>query len=146
MSAPWELDDWWQLSPSAALDALDQAAVAEIHRTIGYLHDGTPRACTHTDTEVWFVCGWHPAQGLVCEGCLRLHLTARHPHDLEHRCDSCGGQGTTMVPLILKVPRPRWVRPPRAAKTRNATPVLLAGLGFCERCAARLGFPVGRAA
>jgi len=139
----------WSKAPVELLDALDPHAVGELHRSISYLQGGTPRCCPHTQPDRWWwLCAWHPALGLSCEACLQAHLTARHPHDLEHRCDGCGQQDETMVPFLVQVPRPRWVRPPRAAKARNGTMVLLSGIGVCRACATDLGYQVtvGRSA
>lgn len=146
MSASWTPPAWWSNVPWPALDALDQTAVAELRRGIGYLHDGVPRSCPHLTDPMW-VCAMHPAAGVQCPGCLRRHL-GRHSHDEENRCDGCGTQAATMVPLLVQLPRPRWLRPPRTPKVRNRAAVLLSGVGFCEPCAAGLGCspPVRRSA
>jgi len=144
VGAAWTPPDWWQHSPWEAFDALDPTAVAELRRGIDYLHGGTPRSCAHPADPLW-LCGMHPALGVACFDCLGRHLR-RHSHEEEHRCDGCGGQAETMIPLLAQLPRPRWRRPPRSGKVRNTSAVVLSGLGFCEPCAAGLGFPVGRAA
>lgn len=129
-----------------ALDALDQVAGDQLARSIDYMHGGTPRSCGHPADPLW-VCALHPGHGLTCPDCLTSHLRGRHTYEEEHRCDCCAMQEhADMVPLLVKLPRPRWMRPPRAAKVRNHAAVLASGFGFCRACAASLGFPVGEAA
>ncbi|MEJ7766154.1 MAG: hypothetical protein WKF86_11725 [Acidimicrobiales bacterium] len=137
MTAAWEPPGCWSDVPWEALDALDEVAVAELHRSVEYLHGGTPRSCAHPADPLW-LCAMHPGFGVACHDCLRRHA-ARHSDAVERRCDSCGGQAERLVVLLVQLPRPRWLRPARAARVRNTAAVLLCGIGFCETCAAAAG-------
>ena len=140
MSAPRGSVESWLNVPCQAGDPLDEEAVAELRRSIEDLHGQTPRSCGHPAYPLW-VCGVRPGFGVVCHACTRRHVL-RHPHEAEHRCGGCGVQAETMVPLLVQLPRPRWLRPPRAAMVRSTAAVFVCGVGLCEPCAVAACCPV----
>lgn len=120
---------WWFPSTGEIVD-----------KAVAKFEDGPSFACSHIREQrggsVGFLCIPHPALGVMCPLCLRLH-TARHDVIAEHRCDICHDIDARIQSLLWVIDGFSPVRSPRGDTGLLVGKIFAVGLGACSRCVRR---------